>query len=91
MSADEALAYVERWRMMSEAEKCETTKNQQWSLPDWLYWMDPKQSMWRWVDATLGTSTDLEVTLAVDGWPVPLGAFEWLARAAGAGDVQVIP
>ena len=91
MSAEEAQAYVERWRKLSKDEQCEATKNQRWSLPDWLYWMEPEHSVWRWIGATLGTSHDLEVTLAVDGWPVPLGAFDWLARAAGADDVKVMP
>src|SRR5439155_26505091 len=70
MSADEAQVYVERWRTMSKDEQAEVTKNQRWSLPDWLYWMEPHQKAWRWVDAMMVTSNELEVTPAVDGWPV---------------------
>jgi hypothetical protein len=90
MSPDEAQAYVDRWRKMSKDEQAETTKNQQWSLPDWLYWMAPNQSTWRWIDARVTASNELEVTLSVDGWPVALGAFDWLARASGASVVRVI-
>ena len=90
MSSDEAQASNERWRRMSQEERAALAAKERWSLPDWLYWMEPEQSVWRWVDATIKTPNELVVTLAVDGWPVALGAFEWLARAAGA-DVVTVP
>jgi hypothetical protein len=89
MSASEAEAYVARWRTMSREEQIEADKGEQWSLPDWLYWMEPKQSVWRWFGAAPTAPDKLEVTLTVEGLPVALGSFEWLARAAGASDVSV--
>jgi hypothetical protein len=35
------------------------------------------------------SATELEVTLAVEGLPVALGAFKWLARTAGAESVTI--
>jgi len=69
---------------MSRVEQARFSEDEQWSLPNWLYWMEPSNSVWQWLRATLLTPVDLEVTLAVDGLPVALGAFKWLARTAGA-------
>jgi hypothetical protein len=88
MSASEARAWMEQWRAMSPSEQSETVKNQKWSLPDWLYWMESPQSVWRWQRAIVRSPCELEVTLDVDGWPVALGAFDWLARTAGASNVS---
>lgn len=84
MSDDQAQAWLQRWRGMSPAEQSRVTEEQQWSLADWLYWMEPTQSVWKWVRARQQSATELEVTLAVEGLPVALGAFKWLARTAGA-------
>jgi hypothetical protein len=89
MSPEEARSWVEQWRKMSPEEQSLANASQHWSLPDWLYWMEPSHLVWKWADGKVRTSQELEVFLEVDGWPVPLGAFEWLARAAGAKDVRV--
>ena len=93
----EAWPSVEQWERllptwfvaacaMPETEgQSENTKP--WSLADWLYWMEPDQSVWRWARATQHGSAVLEVVLSVEGMPVALGAFMWLARAAGAETV----
>jgi hypothetical protein len=88
MSVSEAQAWLEQWRAMSQSEQSAAVENQAWSLPHWLYWMDPKQSVWRWRHATVRSPRDLEVSLEVDGWPVALGAFNWLARTAGASQIS---
>lgn len=88
MSTTEAQVWLEQWRRMAGSEQAEAVEKQAWSLPDWLYWMDPEQSVWRWQDATERSASELEVTLSVGGWPVALGAFNWLARTAGASSVS---
>ena len=84
MSDAQAQAWLQRWQGMAQGEKARASEEAPWSLPDWLYWMEPAQAVWRWVRAAQRNTHELEVTLAVDGLPVALGAFEWLARAAGA-------
>lgn len=90
MSDEEAQAWLQRWRGMSQAEQSRASEEKPWSLPDWLYWMEPAQSVWRWTRATQRNALDLEVTLAVAGLPVALGAFKWLARTAGAERVTAV-
>jgi hypothetical protein len=69
---------------MSEPERSRVDYERPWSLPDWLYWMEPTQSAWKWARARERSAFELEVTLAVEGMPAALGAFMWLARTAGA-------
>jgi hypothetical protein len=90
MSPEQAKAWVERWRTMSKVEQSAAVGRQRWSLPDWLYWMEPDQAVWRWASATIRGPKELEVILEVDGWPVPLESFQWLAKTAGADDVRVL-
>lgn len=84
MTQEEAQLWVERWRTLPPEQQAEASASKRWSLPDWLYWMEPGHLLWKWVGAEVRTSHELGVWLEVDGWPIALGAFEWLARAAGA-------
>jgi len=88
LTREQAQAWVERWREMSPAEQVHAEETRAWSLPNWLYWMEPDQSVWRLAQAIHRSDTELEVDVAVDGRPVALGAFYWLARASGARSVE---
>lgn len=88
MSDEEARDWLTRWRGMSREEQARASEDKAWSLPDWLYWMEPSNSVWQWTRAKQRSETELEVTLAVNGLPVALGAFTWLARVAGAAGVE---
>ncbi len=87
MSNEEADAWLLRWRQMPESERLQAEDAKPWSLSDWLYWMEPSQSVWRWARATQRGPVELEVVLSVEGMPVALGAFRWLAQTAGAEGV----
>ena len=89
MSDEEARDWLKKWRGMSRDEQARVSANAVWSLPDWLHWMEPGNSVWQWARAKQRSDTELDVTLAVDGLPVALGAFTWLARAAGAAGIEV--
>ena len=91
MSDAAAQAWLQQWRRLSRAEQSRVERQQRWSLLDWLYWMEPAHSVWKWARARQRSRTELEVTLAVEGLPVALGAFEWLARVSGAEDVTYAP
>ena len=58
-----------------------------WSLSNWLYWMHPAERPWSWSSATVRPD-GIDVELDVDDLPVPLGAFEWIFRAAGARSIS---
>lgn len=89
-SAEESRAWLEHWRTLPQAEQTEMTRKLEWSLENWLYWMKPEQATWHWVSASTTSNIELDVVLDLEGWPTALGAFEWLARAAGAdGDIAI--
>lgn len=79
--ADEELA---AWRRMSPVEQRARAASVAWSLAEWLDWMRPERCAWRLERVGEPADGSVEVSLTVDGWPAPIGAFEWLARAAGA-------
>jgi hypothetical protein len=83
----ETLDPVRPWIERSEEEKA-TIRAAPWSLPDWLHWLQPSEQCWRWVDAKILGHKALQVSLEVDGLPVALGAFEWLATASGATEID---
>jgi hypothetical protein len=90
MTQEEAQLWVEQWRNLSPDEQAAASASQRWSLPDWLYWMEPDRLLWKWAGAEVRTSHELGVQLEADGWPIPLGAFEWLTRAAGATAMKML-
>lgn len=89
MSAAEAQAFLERWRKLSPADRTALTDAQAWSLPDWLHWMNPEQATWSLAASETLSPNLARVVLEVDGWPVAIGSFRWLAKAAGAVKVDV--
>jgi hypothetical protein len=45
------------------------------------------ERQWFWWDAKVEREGTLRVTVEVPGQPAPLGALDWLLRAAGAVEV----
>jgi hypothetical protein len=90
MSTDEAAEWLAQWRSLPPAERAEEERNRSWSLGDWLYWLEPEHREWLWWDAVVTNGT-VNITVQVSGWPAPLGALDWLLRAAGATEVTVDP
>ena len=86
-SREEAERDLARWRALSPAEQRREAREEQWTLADWLFWLEPSERQWYWWDATAKSHDALLVTVEVPGWPAPLGALEWLLRAAGASEV----
>lgn len=75
------------WRQLSPDERVKVEQDQPWSLTDWLHWMQPDNRTWFWWDADVEDEHTMKVYVEVIGWPAPLGALEWLLKAAGASEV----
>jgi hypothetical protein len=79
--AEEWLAW---WRTLPPAEQGAADARRDWSLDDWLYWFEPEQRSWYWWDARPLDESTVEVVIDALEAPPPVGALEWLLRAAGA-------
>ncbi len=88
-SPEEADRWLEWWRSLPPEEQVEAERTRAWSLADWLYWLEPDERQWFWWNAAVEGGGTLRVAVEVPGWPAPLGALEWLLRAAGATTVTV--
>jgi len=86
-SEQEAQEWLRRWRDLTPEQRVRAERVEPWSLADWLHWMQPESRQWFWWHALVGSDGTLRVQLEVLGWPAPVGALEWLLRAAGADDV----
>ena len=84
---EEVEQWLKWWRSLSPDEQARATKEQQWTLADWLFWLDPHERQWFWWDAVVDDRDTARVVVEVAGWPAPLGALDWLLRASGAVEV----
>lgn len=89
MSTEEAEQWLAHWRSLSADEQAAAERQQAWPLADWLFWLEPAERQWHWWHGCVESQDRLRVTVEVAGWPVPLGALEWLLRAAGAVEIIV--
>lgn len=64
-------------------------RESRWSLADWMYWMHPEEREWSWWDARVEGAGVASVLVEVPGWPMAVGALEWLLRVAGATEVEL--
>lgn len=86
-SAAELARWLDWWRALPAEEQSRATREQRWSLADWLYWLGPSERQWFWWDAAVEDPDNAVVMVEVPGWPAPLGALDWLLRSAGAFEV----
>jgi len=78
------------WRKSLPLEEQNRLRNEtDWSLDNWLYWMEPSNRQWFWWDAKVLEDYDhIALAIEVEAWPFPWGALRWLFRAAGASAVE---
>jgi hypothetical protein len=79
---------IKKWRLMSTATQIAYEARVKWSLADWLHWLEPDEREWWWVAEEIHGPNDLTILLRINGWPAPFGAFDWLARVAGAEELD---
>ena len=82
-SVEENERWLQWWRSLPPGEKAQAANERRWTLPDWLFWMEPSERQWFWWDARVDGST-LRVIVEVPGSPSPIGALKWLLRTSGA-------
>lgn len=88
MSPEEAERWLTRWQSLSADEQEKEEKVKRWTLPDWLYWLEPQRRDWFWWDATERDRNTVILAVEVIDWPFPWGALSWLLRASGAMTVK---
>ena len=89
MSSEQAKLWLVWWKSLPLEEQIRVEIEKDWSLDNWLYWMEPNKRQWFWWDAKVLEEYD-HIALAVEvrDWPFPWGALRWLFRAAGASAVE---
>lgn len=89
MSRAQAEEWLASWKRLSKDEQARVELEKDWSLADWLYWMEPANREWFWWDTKSADDVDhILVAIEVDGWPFPWGALRWLFKACGASAVD---
>jgi hypothetical protein len=88
-SAEDEQRWLAWWRTLPWPEQYAVSEAAPWSLPTWIYWLQPDERQWFWVDAHIVDETHFSVAVEVSEWPAPLGALKWLIRAADSDHVEV--
>ncbi len=89
MSDVEAKEWLARWQNLSPEDKLHVEREKDWSLNNWLFWMEPDNRQWFWWDAEVVEERDhIALAIEVEAWPFPWGALRWLFRAAGASTLE---
>jgi hypothetical protein len=89
-SAEEAAKWLAWWRGLDDEARARAARERPWSLSDWLHWLQPDERQWYWWDGVAHGQHEARILVEVPGWPVALGALEWLLRVAGADSVEVV-
>lgn len=76
------------WRGLPPDGRAQAAAEQPWSLNDWLFWFQHDDRAWYWWDGVVDDGDTVRICVEVTGWPVPLGALEWLLRASGAIQIR---
>ncbi len=78
------------WANLPAREKIKAEEEKDWSLENWLYWMEPQNREWFWWDAAVEDNPERVILqLEVTAWPFSWGALRWLLRTAGASGVEL--
>jgi len=89
MSPEQAKQWLNWWKSLPPEDQPKAEIEKDWSLENWLYWMEPSNRQWFWWDAKeLEEHDHIALAIEVEAWPFPWGALRWLLRAAGASAVE---
>ncbi|TWD73101.1 hypothetical protein FB561_6986 [Kribbella amoyensis] len=88
-SPAEAEEWLRAWRLLTPDRQLEVEAEEPWTLSDWLHWLQPGERTWYWLGARIRDPRVLVILLDVPGHPSPVGALDWLLKAAGATEVEI--
>jgi hypothetical protein len=87
-SPAESEKWLRWWRDLHLDEQTQIAREQQSTLGDWLYWMEPSERQWYWWDGAVENPERMSIVVQVESAPSALGAREWLLRASGAVEIR---
>jgi hypothetical protein len=89
MTQEQAEAWLSRWKKLPPDKQARAEIEKDWSLENWLFWMEPDNRQWFWWDAKVLDDSD-HIIVAVEAavWPFPWGSLRWLFTAAGASALE---
>lgn len=87
LSAEEAQAWLERWRKRSDNKQNTLEQDEPWSVGEFVHWFQPSERQWWWWKAEVVGTEKLRIFLAVEELTPAHEALDWLLRVAGAADV----
>lgn len=82
--------YTEQWKGLPPEDRLRATRQEKWSLLEWLYWLEPSRREWHWWDASVDSGGHITATIEINDWPYSLGQVRWLFRAAGAASFEEV-
>lgn len=86
---EEADEWLVRWKNLPPEEQARIREEGDWSLDNWLYWLQPPNRQWFWWDAKALDDIDhIIVAVEVEAWPFPWASLKWLFKAAGASALE---
>jgi hypothetical protein len=88
-SLEEAERMRQRWVSLPLEMRLKEDASPGWTVMGWVYWFEPDNRSWFWWDAAILAEDAIAVAVAVETWPFPWGALDWLFRACGA--TKVVP
>lgn len=88
MTREDAEKWLVKWRALSPEKQSQIESEREWSLSDWLYWMESANRTWYWWSADVLSNDLIVMTAAVEEWPFPWGSLSWLFRCVGAIKVE---
>src|SRR5213075_1262403 len=65
MSPEQAKHWLAWWKSLSPEEQTKAEIEKDWSLDNWLYWMEPGNRQWFWWDAKVLEDYD-HIALAIE-------------------------
>lgn len=89
MTQQQAERWLAWWKGLPTDEQTRVEIEKDWSLDNWLYWMQPENRQWFWWDAKVSDYNDhVIMVIQVESWPFPWGSLRWLFKAAGASSLE---
>jgi hypothetical protein len=88
-SQAQAEEWLRMWRTADSTEKNRLEKERGWELSNWVYCLEPNNRFWFLVNEKIIAANQVEFTIALVDWPVPIDSFLWLIQTAGVISYEI--